>query len=94
MNILITGIGGLIGGNLARWILKNIQDARVVGVDDYSCGYPENHPKNNHTCWTYEYTLGTSDHVNNIFQRYHFDYVFHLAAYAAEGLSPFIRDYN
>jgi UDP-glucose 4-epimerase len=32
--------------------------------------------------------------VNRLFERHRFEYVFHLAAYAAEGLSPFIRRFN
>jgi len=32
--------------------------------------------------------------VNDLFSRYGFNYVYHLAAYAAEGLSHFIRRYN
>ena len=32
--------------------------------------------------------------IKAIFDQYHFDYVFHLAAYAAEGLSHFIKRFN
>jgi UDP-glucose 4-epimerase len=32
--------------------------------------------------------------IENCFEVHKFDYVFHFAAYAAEGLSPFIRQYN
>ena len=32
--------------------------------------------------------------IENIFEAHKIDYVFHFAAYAAEGLSPFIRAYN
>jgi UDP-glucose 4-epimerase len=32
--------------------------------------------------------------IENCFETHKFDYVFHFAAYAAEGLSPFIRSYN
>jgi UDP-glucose 4-epimerase len=32
--------------------------------------------------------------IENCFDVHKFDYVFHFAAYAAEGLSPFIRQYN
>jgi UDP-glucose 4-epimerase len=92
MNILITGVGGLLGGRLAQWLLKHpdTADARVVGVDDFSCGYPENVPQG---VELHELTLGAGDRrlpavVAGA------DYVFHFAAYAAEGLSPFIRCYN
>ena len=32
------------------------------------------------------------DEIENIFLKHKFDYVYHFAAYAAEGLSPFIRN--
>ena len=32
--------------------------------------------------------------IENIFEFHKIDYVYHFAAYAAEGLSPFIRSYN
>src|SRR5207237_833444 len=32
--------------------------------------------------------------INRVFSEYQFDYVYHLAAYAAEGLSHFIRRFN
>ena len=38
--------------------------------------------------------LRDPDHVEALFRDRRFDYVFHLAAYAAEGLSHFIRRYN
>jgi UDP-glucose 4-epimerase len=36
----------------------------------------------------------TEHPIENIFEFHQIDYVFHFAAYAAEGLSPFIRCYN
>ena len=39
--------------------------------------------------------MDLSNHpIENCFEVNKFDYVFHFAAYAAEGLSPFIRCYN
>ena len=32
--------------------------------------------------------------MNRLFAQYHFDYLYHLAAYAAEGLSHFIKRFN
>ena len=32
--------------------------------------------------------------INRLFERHDFDYVYHLAAYAAEGLSHFIKRFN
>ena len=44
MNILITGVAGLLGSNLADWIVANTEH-KVVGIDDLSGGYIENVPK-------------------------------------------------
>ena len=90
MKILITGIAGLIGSRLADYIIQNVPDAEVVGIDDLSGGYIENiNPKVD----LWKINLVT-DNVALCFDTHQFDYVYHLAAYAAEGLSPFIRSYN
>jgi UDP-glucose 4-epimerase len=89
MKILITGIGGHLGGRFATWLRMNKPDVEIVGIDNFSCGYPENVPKD---ITVYKATLGT-DHVNSwLFDNV--DYVYHFAAYAAEGLSPFIRHFD
>jgi len=90
--VLITGVAGLLGSRLADWIINTYPEYTVVGIDDLSGGYRENindkvkfHPLN---LITQEKT------IQGIFEYYKPDYVFHFAAYAAEGLSPFIRTYN
>jgi UDP-glucose 4-epimerase len=90
MKILITGVAGLLGSRLADYIIENVPNAEVVGIDDLSGGYKENvNPKV--TFWE----MNLVEHpIENCFENHKFDYVFHLAAYAAEGLSPFIRQYN
>jgi len=88
--ILITGVAGLIGSRLADWIIENIPNCDVIGIDDLSGGYIENvNPK----VEFYNVDLKDSS-VKEIFAKEKPDYVFHFAAYAAEGLSPFIRQYN
>jgi len=90
MNVLITGVAGLLGSRLADWIIENVPDAYVVGMDDLSGGYRENVNKKVHF-WQMDLT----EHpIENCFENHNFDYVFHFAAYAAEGLSPFMRSYN
>ena len=42
MNVLITGVAGLLGSRLADWILENKPDVKVIGVDDLSGGYIDN----------------------------------------------------
>lgn len=88
--VLITGVAGLIGSNFARWLLDHTYH-RVVGVDDLSCGLKSNIPRDIHA-W-HEATIG-EDNVGKIFEAERPDVVYHFAAYAAEGLSPFIRCYN
>ena len=41
MNILVTGVAGLVGSNLADWIVTNTGH-RVIGIDDLSGGYRDN----------------------------------------------------
>ena len=88
--ILITGVAGLLGSRLADWIIKNHPEYKVVGIDDLSGGYKENiHPKVDF----WQMNLVTHP-IENCFEVHKPDYVFHFAAYAAEGLSPFIRQHN
>ena len=90
MKILITGVAGLLGSRLADWILENT-DNEVIGVDDLSGGYIENvNPK----VKFYKFDLVDLSEVEGLFENEQPDIVYHFAAYAAEGLSPFIRKYN
>lgn len=89
MKVLITGVAGLLGVNFAQYLLSKGYD--VIGIDDLSGGYQEYIPKG---VVFYKADLSYQDPVNQIFKREKPDYVFHFAAYAAEGLSPFIRTYN
>jgi UDP-glucose 4-epimerase len=88
--ILITGVAGLLGSRLADWIIENKPEYDVIGIDDLSGGYKDNvHPK------VKFHLLDLKDtKLKSIFEEEKPDYVFHFAAYAAEGLSPFIRTYN
>jgi UDP-glucose 4-epimerase len=90
MKVLITGVAGLLGSRLANWIIKNYPEVKVVGIDDLSGGYKENV---NSKVEFWQMNLVTHP-IENCFEVNKFDYVFHFAAYAAEGLSPFIRQYN
>lgn len=88
--ILITGVAGLLGARMADWVLENHPEYAVVGIDNLFGGYIENvDPK----VIFYKREL-SSDILTDIFDKYKFDYVFHFAAYAAEGLSPFMRMFN
>ncbi len=88
--VLITGVGGLLGSRLADWILANKPDVEVIGVDDFSGGYRENvDPR----VKLYVMDLGKQS-AESIFDEHRPDLVYHFAAYAAEALSPFIRQFN
>ena len=88
--VLITGVAGLLGSRLADWLIETKEDVIVCGIDDLSGGAKENvHPQ----VLFYQMNL-TRGPVEEVFETFKPDYVFHFAAYAAEGLSPFIREYN
>ena len=89
MNILITGNAGLLGSRLSDWIIKHT-DHTVIGVDDLSGGYLDN--VNNKVVF-YQRNIADAD-MRDIFEQHKPDIVYHMAAYAAEGLSPFIRMFN
>ena len=90
--VLITGVAGLLGSRLADWIIENHPEVKIVGVDDLSGGYKENIPSK---VEFWEINLINPEHnLSQCFTNNKFDYVFHFAAYAAEGLSPFIRQFN
>ena len=90
MKILITGVAGLIGSRLADWITANHPEHEIIGIDNLSGGY-----KNNVNSYVKFYEIDCKDKgIKDIFKTHKPDYVYHFAAYAAEGLSPFIRTYN
>lgn len=89
-SILITGNAGLLGSRLADWILENHPEYEVVGIDNLFGGYIENVDDR---VIFYKRELSI-DSIKDIFDRHEFEYVFHFAAYAAEGLSPFMRKFN
>lgn len=88
--ILITGAAGLLGSKLADWVIENKSDYKVIGIDNLFGGYVENINKK---VIFYQRDLSQDD-ITDIFDSHQIDYVFHFAAYAAEGLSPFMRKFN
>lgn len=89
--VLITGVAGLIGSRLAEWIVENQPDWKIVGVDDLSGGYSSNiHRKVEFV----QIDVNDDNMLEKVFSYHKPTYVYHLAAYAAEGLSPFIRKFN
>jgi UDP-glucose 4-epimerase len=86
---LVTGGAGFIGSHVAEELLK--RGHSVDAVDDLSGGFPENVPAG---ARFREGSVTDADFVQELFSKSRYDYVFHLAAYAAEGLSHFIRRFN
>ena len=89
MNCLVTGGAGFIGSHVAR----HCRDAghSVVVLDDLSGGFKDHVPAG------VDFVHGSVTNeklVAKLFEKHRFDYVYHLAAYAAEGLSHFIRKFN
>lgn len=90
MKIIITGVAGLIGSRLADYIIQYHPEVDVIGIDNLSGGFKENiNPK----VQFFQADLNNPS-LKIIFDWAEPDYVFHFAAYAAEGLSPFIRTFN
>ena len=87
--ILVTGVAGLLGSWLSEHLLGLGHD--VVGIDNLSGGYFENV---HHKVKFYHADLTDQKTIDMIMNNHKFDYVYHFAAYAAVGLSPFIRNFN
>ncbi len=86
---LVTGGAGFIGSHVAAELLQ--RGHTVVILDDLSGGFVENIPAGA------QFIKGSILDVTlleSLFTSRHFTYVFHLAAYAAEGLSHFIKRFN
>ena len=95
-SVIITGVAGLLGSNLADYILRYFPEYTVVGIDNLFGGLIENVNKLKENFKNFVFLQFDVEDVQlvEVFQQYKPTYVFHLAAYAAEGLSPFVRKFN
>ena len=86
---LVTGGAGFIGAHLTRALLDRSHE--VVVLDDLSGGFAENVDDRARLV---EGSIVDHALVDDLFARERFEHVFHAAAYAAEGLSHFIKRFN
>jgi len=93
MVVAITGSCGMIGSNLCHWLIDNTEHF-IVGIDNKKGGYVENMPELSNRFHFRNFDLDCLSTLNSCFRHYKPDIVYHFAAYAAENLSPFIRNYN
>ena len=89
MRALVTGVAGFMGSHLADELVR--MGHEVYGIDNLSGGSLFNVSEE------VDYLVADicdTEKVEDYFREVQPKVVFHLAAYAAEGLSPFIRNYN
>ena len=89
MSVLVTGGAGFIGAHVVNDLIA--MGEQVVVLDDLSGGFRENvHPE----ALFIHGSINDVGLVDRIFADHKIEHVFHLAAYAAEGLSHFIKRFN
>lgn len=89
MNILVTGGAGFLGSHLSEALLA--RGHAVTILDDLSGGFERNVPTGA------RFVPGSVNNyalVNFLCRQERYKAIYHLAAYAAEGLSHFIRRFN
>lgn len=88
-NILVTGGAGFIGSHVAEALIN--RGYAVTILDDLSGGFLDNVVRG---VSFVEGSINDVALVERLFEQERYAYVFHLAAYAAEGLSHFIKRFN
>ena len=89
MNVLVTGAAGFIGSHLAEALIAAGHE--VTAYDDLSGGFERNVPAGAHFV---KGSILNAAKLSFICRQHKYGAVYHLAAYAAEGLSHFIRRFN
>lgn len=88
-NALVTGGAGFIGSHVAEKLVS--LGMKTTVLDDLSGGFIDNVPKGARFV---EGSVNDTGLLDGLFTSEKYDYVYHLAAYAAEGLSHFIKAFN
>ncbi|MGB2958031.1 MAG: NAD-dependent epimerase/dehydratase family protein [Bacteroidota bacterium] len=89
MSVLVTGGAGFIGAHVVNDLIA--MGEQVVVLDDLSGGFRENvHAE----ALFIQGSINDVVLIDRIFSDHEIEHVFHLAAYAAEGLSHFIKRFN
>lgn len=86
---LVTGAAGFVGSHVARHCLD--LGMKVLALDDLSGGFRSNLPIG---ALFVQGDIKDALFLEHLFSEHRIDFVYHLAAYAAEGLSHFIRSFN
>lgn len=86
---LVTGGAGFIGSHVVDHLIQ--KKHTVIALDDLSGGLAANVNKK---ASFIKGSIVDEKLLDSIFKKNKIDYVYHLAAYAAEGLSHFIRKFN
>ena len=89
MTSLVTGGAGFIGAHIVNELIR--AGHHVIVLDDLSGGFEDNV---NPSSIFVKGSVTDEKLIQKLFEENQFDYVYHLAAYAAEGLSHFIRKFN
>lgn len=87
--VLLTGGAGFMGSHIAQDLIN--LGYKVIVIDNLSGGFRDNIPEG---AKFIKCDVREVNKIKEIFEKNQIDYVFHLAAYAAEGLSHFIRRFN
>jgi UDP-glucose 4-epimerase len=88
-NVLVTGGAGFIGSHVADALVR--RGHQVTALDDLSGGFVDNIPGGARFV---RGNVTDAALIDRLFAECRFDYVQHLAACAAEGLSHFIKRFN
>jgi UDP-glucose 4-epimerase len=87
--ILVTGAAGFIGSHVVDELIS--MGNKVIALDDLSGGFVENV---NSKAEFIEGSFLDVPLLDKIFTENNITHIYHLGAYAAEGLSHFIRNFN